>query len=173
MMLQQADGLFLWATSDLVNSRTVGVGEGDGVGVGVTTIVGEGVGDGVGVGLAITVGDGVGVGLAITVGDGVGVGLAITVGEGVGVGVTTGVGVIIGVGVATGEGVTRTATPRLQTRFFPRLTQVNSLFFETTIFPTFLHDAPARGAFADALGSEPKTKNEESKKTITRRIREF
>ena len=120
-MLQQADGLFLWATSDLVNSRTVGVGEGDGVGVGVTTIVG--------------------------VGD--------------------------GVGVATGEGVTRTATPRLQTRFFPRLTHVNSLFFETTIFPTFLHDAPARGAFADALGSEPKTKNEESKKTITRRIREF
>jgi len=159
MMLQQADGLFLWATSDLVNSRTVGVGEGVGVGVGVgvTTIVG--------VGVTTIVGEGVG--------NGVGVGLAITVGEGVGVGVTTGVGVIIGVGVATGEGVTRTATPRLQTRFFPRLTQVNSLFFETTIFPTFLHDAPARGAFADALGSEPKTKNEESKKTITRRIREF
>ena len=159
MMLQQADGIFLWATSDLVNSRTVGVGEGVGVGVGVgvTTIVG--------VGVTTIVGEGVG--------NGVGVGLAITVGEGVGVGVTTGVGVIIGVGVATGEGVTRTATPRLQTRFFPRLTQVNSLFFETTIFPTFLHDAPARGAFADALGSEPKTKNEESKKTITRRIREF
>jgi hypothetical protein len=159
MMLQQADGLFLWATSDLVNSRTVGVGEGVGVGVGVgvTTIVG--------VGVTTIVGEGVG--------NGVGVGLAITVGEGVGVGVRTGVGVIIGVGVATGEGVTRTATPRLQTRFFPRLTQVNSLFFETTIFPTFLHDAPARGAFADALGSEPKTKNEESKKTITRRIREF
>jgi hypothetical protein len=159
MMLQQADGLFLWATSDLVNSRTVGVGEGVGVGVGVgvTTIVG--------VGVTTIVGEGVG--------NGVGVGLAITVSEGVGVGVTTGVGVIIGVGVATGEGVTRTATPRLQTRFFPRLTQVNSLFFETTIFPTFLHDAPARGAFADALGSEPKTKNEESKKTITRRIREF
>jgi len=127
MMLQQADGLFLWATSDLVNSRTVGVGEGDGVGVG----------------------------------------------EVVGVGVTTIVGEGVGVGVATGEGVTRTATPRLQTRFFPRLTQVNSFFFETTIFPTFLHVAPARGAFAVALGSEPKTKKEESKKTKTRRICEF
>ncbi len=159
MMLQQADGLFLWATSDLVNSRTVGVGEGVGVGVGVgvTTIVG--------VGVTTIVGEGVG--------NGVGVGLAITVGEGVGVGIRTGVGVIIGVGVATGEGVTRTDTPRLQTRFFPRLTQVNSLFFETTIFPTFLHVAPARGAFADALGSEPKTRKEESKKTKTRRICEF
>ena len=128
-----------------MNSRTVGVGEG--VGVGVTTIVG------------------VGVGVTTIVGVGVGVE--------VGVGVITIVGVGEGVGAATGEGVTRTATPRLQTRFFPRLTQVNSLFFETTIFPTFLHDVPARGAFADALGSEPKTKNEESKKTITRRIREF
>ena len=118
-MLQQADGLFLWATSDLVNSRTVGVGEG--VGVGVTTIVGEGV----------------------------------------------------GIGASTGEVVTRTATPRLQTRFLPRLRQVNSLFFETTIFPTFLHVEPARGAFAVALGSEPKTKKEESKKTKTRRICEF
>ena len=157
MMLQQADGEFLWATSDLVNSRTVGVG--DGVGVGVTTIVG--------------------VGVDVTTIVGVGVGLAITVGEGVGVGVTTGVGVIIGVGVAigvgdaTGEGATRTATPRLQTRFFPRLTQVNSLFFETTIFPTFLHVTPARGAFADALGSEPKTRKEESMKTKTWRICEF
>lgn len=147
MMLQQADGLFLWATSALVNSRTVGVG--DGVGVGVTTIVGEGVGDGVGVGLAITVG------------------------EGDGVGVATGVGVVIGVGVATGEGVTRTAIPRLQTRLFPRLTHVNSLFFETTTVPTFLHVAPARGVFADALDSEPNTKKEEIKKTKTRRICEF
>jgi hypothetical protein len=119
MMLQQADGLFLWATSDLVNSRTVGIGEG--VGIGVTTIVGEGV----------------------------------------------------GIGASTGEGVTRTDTPRLQTRFFPRLTQVNSLFFETTIFPTFLHVAPARGAFADALGSEPKIRKAESMKTKTRRICEF
>jgi hypothetical protein len=47
------------------------------------------------------------------------------------------------VGDATGEGVTRTATPRLQTRLFPRLMHVNSLFFETTTVPTFLHDAPA------------------------------
>ena len=144
-----------------MNSRTVGVGEGegvgvgDGVGVGMTTIVGEGVGDGVGVGLAMTVGEGDGVGVTT------------------GVGVTAGVAVAIGVGVATAEGVTRIATPRLQTRFFPRLTQVNSLFFETTIFPTFLHVAPARGAFADALGSEPKTRKAESMKTKTRRICEF
>ena len=155
MMLQQADGLFLWATSALVNSRTVGVGEGVGVavGVGVTTMVGVGVGVGLGVGVGVTTIDGVGVGD--------------------GVGVTIGVGVETGVGDATGEGVTRTATPRLQTRLFPRLMQVNSLFFETTTVPTFLHVAPARGVFADALDSEPKTKKEESKKTNARRIYEF
>jgi hypothetical protein len=147
MMLQQADGLFLWATSALVNSRTVGVGEGVGVGVGV----GEEVGVGVGVG--------------VTRIDGVGVGE--------GVGATTGVGVGVGEGDATGEGVTRTVTPRLQTRLFPRLTQVNSLFFETTTVPTFLHVAPARGVFAEALVNEPKTKKEEITKTKTRRIREF
>ena len=97
----------------------------DGVneGVGVTTLVGEGVGDGVGVGVTTIVGVGVGIG--------------------VGVGVSTGVGVAIGVGDATGEGVTLTATPRLQTRLFPRLMHVNSLFLETTTVPTFLHDAPA------------------------------
>jgi hypothetical protein len=191
MMLQQADGLFRWATSALVNSRTVEVGEGvgvgggvgvttivgvgEGVGVGVTTIVGEGVGNGVGVGLAITVGegDGVGVTTGVGVGNGVGVGLAITVGEGDGVGVTTGVGVGVGEGDDTGEGVIRTVTPRLQTRLFPRLIQVNSLFFATTTVPTFLHVAPARGVFADALDSEPNTKNEESKKTKTRPICEF
>ena len=157
-MLQQVDGLFLWATSALVNSRTVGVGEGVGVGdgVGVTTVVG--VGDGVGVTTVVGVGEGVGVG------DGVGV---TTI---VGVGVTTGVGVAIGIGVATGEGVTRTVTPRLQARLFPRLTHVNSLFFEITTVPTFLHVAPACGVFAEALGSELKTKKEESKKTNTRRI---
>jgi len=85
MMLQQADGLFLWATSALVNSRIVGVGEG----------VGVGVGEGVGVG----VGEGVGVD------DGVGV--TTLVEEGVGDGVK--------VGDVAGEGDTRTATPRLQT----------------------------------------------------------
>jgi hypothetical protein len=165
MMLQQADGLFRWATSALVNSRTVEVGEGVGVGggVGVTTIVG--VGEGVGVGVTTIVGEGVG--------NGVGVGLAITVGEGDGVGVTTGVGVGVGEGDDTGEGVIRTVTPRLQTRLFPRLIQVNSLFFATTTVPTFLHVAPARGVFADALDSEPNTKNEESKKTKTRPICEF
>jgi hypothetical protein len=127
----------------------VAVGVATIVGVGVTTIVGEGVGDGVGVGLAITVG------------------------EGDGVGVTTDVGVAIGVGDATGDGVTRTVTPRLQTRLFPRLTHVNSLFFETTTVPTFLHVAPTRGVFAEALDNEPKTKKEESTKTNTRRICEF
>jgi hypothetical protein len=125
--------------------------------------VGVGVGVGIGVGEGVTRIDGVGVG------EGVGV----TTIVGVGVGVTTDVGVAIGVGGATGEGVTRTATPRLQTRLFPRLTHVNSLFFETTTVPTFLQDAPARGVFAEALDSEPKTKKEESTKTNTRRICEF
>jgi hypothetical protein len=104
---------------------------------------------------------------------GEGVGVTTIVGVGDGVGVATGVGVAIGVGDATGEGVTRIATPRLQTRFLPRLIQVNSLFLEITTFPAFLHVAPARGVFADALGSELKTIKEESKKTKTRRICEF
>ena len=139
MMLQQADGLFLWATSALVNSRIVDVGEGVGVAVGDGVDVGDGVNDGVGVTTLVEEG----------VGDGV------------------------GVGDAAGEGVTRTVTPRLQTRLFPRLTHVNSLFFETTTVPTFLHDAPARGVFAEALSSAPKTRNEESKKTKVRRTYEF
>lgn len=142
MMLQQSDGLFLWATSALVYSRTVDVGEGVGVGVGED--------DGVGVGEVVGVDDGVGVTTLVE--------------EGVGDGV--------GVGDAAGEGVTRTVTPRLQTRLFPRLIHVNSLFFETTTAPTFLHDAPARGVFAEALSSAPKTRNEESNKTKVRRTYE-
>ena len=49
MMLQQAEGLFLWATSALVNSRIVGVGEGVGVGVEDGVGVADGVNEGVGV----------------------------------------------------------------------------------------------------------------------------
>jgi len=111
-----------------VYSLTVEVGEGDGVGVGV------GEGDGVGVGVGE--GDGVGAGVG---------GIEIT-GEGVGVGeiVRTGVGL----------GTTLTLTPRLHTLLLPFLTQVNSLLFERTTAPTFLHAAPARGAFAETDSME-------------------
>jgi len=153
MMVQQFAGVFRWATSARVYSITVGVGEG----------VGVGVGEGVGVATKV----GLGVGVTAIVGDGNGVD------TGLGDGVATGVGVAIGEGDATGEGVTRTATPRLQTRLFPRLTQVNSRFLETTTVPTFLQDVPARGVFAEALDNEPKTKKIDSEKISTRRICEF
>ena len=155
MMVQQFDGVFRCATSARVYSRTVGVGDGVGVGVGV------GVATGVGVGVDVTTTEGVGEG----VGDGV------TVKEGVGVALATGAGDTVGVGELIGTVLT--TTPRLQTLLFPRLTQVNSRFLETTTVPTFLHNAPALGEFAEALLRELAISNEESRKTMERRIRKF
>lgn len=111
---------------------------------------------------------GIGVGVGVTTGVGVGVGEIV----GVGVGVTTGVGVGVGLGVGVGEGAVDafTATPLLQTRLLPRLTQVNSRFFEITTVPTFLQAAPARGALAEAMFSELDTRKIESVRTRTRRI---
>jgi hypothetical protein len=111
--------------------------------------------------------DGEGVG----VGDGVGVGVTTGVGVGVGVGVTTGIGVTLGVGEV--EGTAFITTPLLQTRLLPRLTQVNSRFFETTTVPTFLQDAPARRVFAEALFKELAIRNTERTTTRDRRIRKF
>ena len=116
----------------------VGVGVGEGVGVGL----GEGVEDGDKVGVGV--GEGVGVGVGVRVGVGVG-GIEIT-GEG------DGVGEIVRTGV--GLGTTLTLTPRLHTLLLPFLTQVNSLFLETTTAPTFLHAAPARGVFAETDSME-------------------
>jgi hypothetical protein len=109
----------------------------------------------------------------VETGVGVEIGVGVETGVGIGVGVATCEGVKEGEGDTTGDGVTRTTTPRLQTLLFPRLTQVNSRFLETTTAPTFLHDAPARGVLADALVSELRTRKKESKKTKTRRICEF
>jgi len=139
-----------------VYSRTVG----DGVGVGVG--VGEGVGVGVGVGVVTTVGVGVGVGVTTGVGVGVTTGVGVTIG--VGVRETIGVGAMVGAALIT--------TPLLQTRLLPFFKQVNSRFFETTIAPTFLQAAPARGVFAEALLNELATKNEARTKTNTRCISE-
>jgi len=113
--------------------------------------VGEGVGveESVGVGLGVGVGDGDKVGVGV--GEGVGVGVGERVGAGVGgieiTGEGDGVGEIVRTGV--GLGTTLTLTPRLHTLLLPFLTQVNSLFFEITTAPIFLHAAPARGVFAE------------------------
>jgi hypothetical protein len=145
-----------------VYSRTVGVGDGVGVGVGVGVATGAGVGGGVTT--TEGVGDGVGVGATAE-----GVGVIVT--EGVGVALTTGAGDKEGVGEVVGTALT--TTPRFQTLLFPRLTQVNSRFLETTTVPTFLHDAPALGEFAEALLRELAIKNEESRMTMERRILKF
>lgn len=120
-----------------VYSLIVEVGEGVGVEESVGVGVGEGVGDGDKVGVGVGVGEIVGVG--VRVGAGVG-GIEIT-GEG------DAVGEIVRTGV--GLGITLTVTPRLHTLLLPFLTQVNSLFLETTTAPTFLHTAPARGVLAE------------------------
>jgi hypothetical protein len=118
-----------------VYSLTVEVGEG----------VGEGVGDGVGVG------DGDKVGLGVGVGDGVGEDVGATVCVGVGEIEITGEGEGVGTIVTAGVGleVALTFTPRLHTLLLPFLIQVNSLFFEISTAPTFLHFPPARGVLAD------------------------
>ena len=127
-----------------VYSLTVEVGEGDGVGDGedVGVELGVGIGDGDKVGVGVGVGEIVGVG--VRVGAGVG-GIEIT-GEG------DAVGEIVRTGV--GLGTTLTLTPRFHTLLPPFLTQVNSLFLETTTAPTFLHAAPARGVFAETDSME-------------------
>jgi len=117
------------------------------------------------------VGDGVGVGVGVTTTDGVGEGVGVTTGVGVGEGVVVTTGVGVGLGEAVGTDLT--TTPRLQTRLLPRLTQVNSRFFERTTVPTFLHVAPARGVFAEAPLKELATRKVERAKTNTRRIRRF
>jgi hypothetical protein len=142
-----------------VYSRTVGVGDGVGVGVGL------------GVGVGVTTIVGVGVGVTTTEGVGEGVGVGVTVTEGVGVALATGAGDTAVVGEVVGTALT--TTPRFQTLLFPRLTQVNSRFLETTTVPTFLHDAPTRGEFAEALLRKPAISNEESRKTMERRIWKF
>jgi len=117
----------------------------------LTVEVGEGVGEGVGDGVGVGDGDKVGVGVGVGVGDGVGEDVGATVCVGVGEIELTGEGEGVGTVVTAGVGlkVALTFTPRLQTLLLPFLIQVNSLFFEKTTAPTFLHFPPARGLLAE------------------------
>ena len=100
--------------------------------------------------LGVTVGLGVGEEVGITLGPGVETGL----GEPIGEGITLGSGLGEGEGDLFVEGVACslalfTATPLVQTNFFPNLMHVNFFSLYVFVWPIFLQISPTLGAFAD------------------------